>query len=222
MLGKIPALVGTNGGLLFARDVRRFVSFCLGSRKPGSKTMLAKRISLGLIAAGLLGSIAGCGLLGKKSNPFANSTGAMPAANVGDGPAFALTAFDKDALLRGTGPLDNDAPMQFSETNSGLKYRVLRKSNGVKPNAGSTVTVDYRGWLDDGTEFDSSYKRGKPISFPLRGVIPGWTEGMQLIGTGGMVELWIPSVLGYGSRGSGSAVPPNATLHFIVELHDVK
>jgi FKBP-type peptidyl-prolyl cis-trans isomerase FkpA len=116
------------------------------------------------------------------------------------------------------GPVDDDAPEEFTETESGLKYRILRKSDGEKANPNNSVTVNYRGWLDDETEFDSSYKRGEPISFPLRGVIPGWTEGMQLVGVGGMIELTIPPELGYGQRGAGAAVPPNATLHFIVEL----
>jgi len=181
--------------------------------------MRETRIVVGLIVAGLLCSVAGCTLPGKKVNPFKNYN-PKPVGLAYQGPA--LTAFDKAALLNDVGPIDADAPGEFSETNSGLKYRILRRSNGIRPNAGNTVTVHYRGWLDDGTEFDSSYKRGEPISFPLNGVIPGWTEGMQLIGTGGMVELWIPSMLGYGPDGSGASVPPNATLHFIVELVDVR
>lgn len=132
-----------------------------------------------------------------------------------------VTFTDKELLQSGTGVMDDDAPTKFEETDSGLKYRVLRKSDGRKPTARDTVTVNYRGWLDSGKEFDSSYKRGEPISFPLNGVIPGWTEGMQLIGEGGMIELWIPSRLGYGAEGSPGSVPPNATLHFIVELISV-
>ena len=120
-----------------------------------------------------------------------------------------------------TGPVDDDAPEAFTETDSGLKFRILRKSDGEKATPNDSVTVNYRGWLDDGTEFDSSYERGAPISFPLGGVIPGWTEGMQLIGVGGMIELTIPAELGYGHQGAGAAVPPNATLHFIVELISV-
>jgi hypothetical protein len=120
------------------------------------------------------------------------------------------------------GPVDADTPQEFTETASGLKYRILRKSDGQKPTARDSVSVHYRGWLDDGTEFDSSYARGKPSSFPLNGVIRGWTEGMQLVGVGGMAELWIPPELGYGSRGSGTTVPPNSTLHFTVELIEVK
>jgi len=185
----------------------------------GIKIMRETRIALGVIAVGLLSSVVACSLPGKNVNPFKYSE-TKPLTFDRDVPP--ITSFDKRALLRDAGPIDNDAPVEFSETNSGLRYRVLRRSDGIKPNAGHTVTVNYRGWLDDGTEFDSSYKRGEPISFPLNGVIAGWTEGMQLIGTGGMVELWIPSTLGYGARGSGVAVPPHATLHFIVELLDVK
>jgi FKBP-type peptidyl-prolyl cis-trans isomerase FkpA len=181
--------------------------------------MRRTQISLGLIAAGLLSSLVGCTLPGKNVNPFKYSE-TMPFAPARHG--LPMTSFDKEALLNNVGPIDDDAPEEFSETNSGLRYRILRRSDGIKPNASHRVTVNYRGWLDDGTEFDSSYKRGEPISFPLNGVIPGWTEGMQLIGTGGMVELWIPSSLGYGAQGAGAAVPPNATLHFIVELLDVK
>lgn len=119
------------------------------------------------------------------------------------------------------GPVDEDAPEEFTTTESGLKYRIRRASDGDQATARDTVTVHYRGWLDDETEFDSSYGRGEPISFPLNGVIPGWTEGMQLVGEGGMIELEIPAKLGYGADGVPGAIPPNATLHFLVELIEV-
>ena len=136
---------------------------------------------------------------------------------------LSLGLFLETAAAVEPGPPDADAPTQFSTTPSGLKYKVLRKGTDEKPKAGNTVTVHYRGWLDDGKEFDSSYKRGKPLSFPLNRVIPGWTEGMQLVGKGGMIELEIPSELGYGAQGAGGgAIPPNARLHFLVELIDVK
>ena len=124
-------------------------------------------------------------------------------------------------LPEGAGKLDKDPPKTFSKTASGLKYRVLRKGTGDKPKATDKVKVNYQGWLDSGKEFDSSYK-GEPISFPLNGVIKGWTEGMQLVGEGGMIELEIPSDLGYGDRGSPGAIPPKATLHFLVELLKVE
>lgn len=119
-------------------------------------------------------------------------------------------------------PAEKDAPKEFTKTKSGLKYRVLRKSSEIKPTARDSVKVHYRGWLDDGVIFDQSYGAGgEPIEFPLNGVIKGWTEGMQLIGKGGMIELEIPHELGYGERGSPGAIPGKATLHFIVELLDV-
>ena len=142
-------------------------------------------------------------------------------------PAFMSTVilgslFVGDLQAAEPGPADADAPKEFTATPSGLKYKILRKGNGQKPQASDTVKVNYRGWLDNGKEFDSSYKRGEPISFPLNRVIPGWTEGMQLVSKGGMIELEIPAKLGYGSRGAGGAIPPNARLHFVVELIDIQ
>jgi FKBP-type peptidyl-prolyl cis-trans isomerase FkpA len=133
-----------------------------------------------------------------------------------------MTFTDSGRLQYGCGEMDPDAPTAFQMTSSGLRYRVLRKGSGRMPTASNSVTVNYRGWLDSGKEFDSSYDRGEPISFPLTGVIKGWTEGMQLVGESGMIELWVPAGLGYGREGSGGSVPPNATLHFIVELISVK
>jgi FKBP-type peptidyl-prolyl cis-trans isomerase FkpA len=125
-------------------------------------------------------------------------------------------------LPAGAGTIDAAAPKVFATTPSGLQYRVLRQGGGVNPSKASTVKVNYHGWLDNGSVFDSSYKRGEAIEFPLSGVIPGWTEGMQLVGQGGMIELLIPSNLGYGSRGAPPVIPPNATLHFLVELLEVR
>ncbi len=109
----------------------------------------------------------------------------------------------------------------YSTTASGLKYRIVRAGSDKKPGPQDSVTVHYRGTLEDGTEFDSSYKRGETISFPLGGVIPGWTEGLQLVGEGGEIELIIPSELGYGDQGSPPVIPGGATLHFKVELFKV-
>ena len=125
-------------------------------------------------------------------------------------------------LPDGAGTTDASAPGSFTKTATGLEYRVLRAGSGEKPTAADTVSVHYHGWLDNGTVFDSSYKRGQSIEFPLNGVIPGWTEGMQLVAQGGMIELQIPSAIGYGARGAPPVIPPNATLHFVVELLDVK
>jgi len=124
--------------------------------------------------------------------------------------------------IRGPSVIDPDAPTEFTTTESGLKYRILRKSDGRKPTASDRVKVDYSGWLDDGTIFDSSYERREPITFGLSNVIPGWTEGIQFVGEGGMIELEIPSELGYGRRGQPPTIPPDSTLHFKVELHSIE
>lgn len=141
----------------------------------------------------------------------------------------ALTADDTEKkevpypeLPKGAGKIADDAPKTFTESKSGLKYRVLRPGEGPKPKASQTVEVNYHGWLDSGRVFDSSYERGESISFPLSRVIKGWTEGMQYVGEGGMIELEIPAELGYGDRGAPPVIPPRARLHFLVELLEVK
>jgi beta-glucosidase len=125
-------------------------------------------------------------------------------------------------LPQGAGRIDKDAPQTFTQTESGLSYRILRKGDGAAPNETDTVTVHYKGWFDNGNAFDSSYDRGEPASFPLNRVIKGWTEGMQLVSAGGMIELEIPCNLAYGAAGRPPVIPPRATLHFLVELIDVK
>lgn len=125
-------------------------------------------------------------------------------------------------LPEGAGQMDENAPDEFTPTPSGLYYRVLRKGGRHKPKSYDMVLAHYRGWLDDGHQFDSSYDSGKPVEFALDKVVPGWTEGLQLVGEGGMIELEIPPRLGYGVHGKPPSVPPNATLHFLVELKKIK
>lgn len=112
----------------------------------------------------------------------------------------------------------------FDKTESGLRYKMIQKGNGKKAENGKTVSVHYSGQLENGKVFDSSYTRKKPIEFPLgRGnVIEGWDEGIALLQVGDKARFVIPSHLGYGSRGAGGVIPPNATLIFDVELMDVK
>lgn len=107
-------------------------------------------------------------------------------------------------------------------TASGLQYQVITEGSGAAPSKTDNVTVHYQGTTIDGKEFDSSYKRGAPATFPLNRVIPGWTEGLQLMKEGGKSRLFIPSNLAYGERGAGRDIGPNAALIFDVELVKVK
>ncbi len=113
---------------------------------------------------------------------------------------------------------------ETTTTPSGLKYEEIKKGTGVEATTGKTVSVHYTGWLTDGKKFDSSKDRGQTFDFPLGGgrVIKGWDEGVQGMKEGGVRKLTIPASLGYGSRGAGGVIPPDATLVFEVELVKVK
>lgn len=111
---------------------------------------------------------------------------------------------------------------KYQTTASGLKYITVREGTGKSPKATDMVTVHYRGQLLDGTTFDSSYERGEPTSFPLNRVIPGWTEGLQLMKEGGKTIFYIPANLAYGEQGAPGAIPPNSDLIFEVELFNVQ
>ena len=107
-------------------------------------------------------------------------------------------------------------------TASGLQYKVLQAGSGAKPTANSVVTVHYTGTLPDGTVFDSSVKRGEPATFPVNGVIPGWTEALQIMQVGSKYKLFIPAALAYGKRGAGQLIGPDQMLIFEVELLDIQ
>src|SRR5581483_2855080 len=117
---------------------------------------------------------------------------------------------------------DNAKKPGVKTTASGLEYEVLTEGKGPHPTKDDKVTVNYKGTLIDGTVFDSSYDRGQPATFPLANVIPGWTEGLQLMTPGSKYKLYIPSNLGYGERGAGLKIGPNETLIFEVELMKVE
>jgi len=105
---------------------------------------------------------------------------------------------------------------------SGLQYKIIKEGTGRTPSIDDTVVTNYKGSLIDGTEFDSSYKRGKLATFPVKGVIPGWTEALQLMKEGAKWQLFIPSSLAYGKRGAGAKIGPDKTLIFEIELISIK
>ncbi len=136
-----------------------------------------------------------------------------------------LVGFAAAAAAQGLPAPDDvtSAPADAETTGSGLAHKLLQAGTGTQhPGPTSTVMVHYTGWLTNGTMFDSSVTRGEPISFPLDGVIAGWTEGVQLMVVGEKRRFWIPDSLGYGDRGVGNGlIPPGATLVFDVELLDI-
>ena len=145
-----------------------------------------------------------------------------------------MTTFEKDMQQKqkAAGEKNASEGAKFLEENkkkegvkttaSGLQYKAIKEGTGAQPKATDTVTVNYRGTLINGTEFDSSYKRGQPATFPLNGVIKGWTEGLQLMKVGSKYQFFVPPNLAYGERTVGPDITPNSTLIFEVELLDAK
>src|SRR5216117_2625107 len=145
-----------------------------------------------------------------------------------------MAQFEKDMeqKQKATGEKNKTDGAKFLEENkkkegvkttaSGLQYKAVKEGTGPQPKATDMVTVNYRGTLIDGTEFDSSYKRGQPATFPLNGVIKGWTEGLQLMKPGSKYQFFVTPNLAYGERAVGPDISPNSTLIFEVELQEVK
>jgi len=146
-------------------------------------------------------------LKAKQAAALAEKTKALGEKNKKEGDAFLAANTTKEGVV--TLP-------------SGLQYRILKAGDGKKPTLEDTVVCQYRGTLIDGTEFDSSYKRNQPATFPVKGVIKGWTEALQLMPVGSKWELVIPPDLAYGERGAGNVIGPNATLVFEVELVSIQ
>src|SRR4051812_17053946 len=151
----------------------------------------------------------------------APATGASPAA-AGKPGTTQVTPAAASAATQATSPTEKGGAMQT--TSSGLQYEDLTEGTGASPQPGQTAVVHYTGWLDNGTKFDSSVDRGQPFEFRVgQGqVIKGWDEGVATMKVGGKRKLLIPPDLGYGARGAGGVIPPNARLTFDVELLGVK
>ena len=147
---------------------------------------------------------------------WAGTQRAVDAARSGD-PATPAAGSDNSAYLA-----QHKGKSGVKTTASGLQYEILTEGTGPMPTAADVVAVHYEGKLLDGTVFDSSVARGQPATFPLSNVIPGWTEGVQLMHTGSKYRFTIPPELGYGARGAGGVIPPNAVLVFDIELLGVE
>lgn len=171
-------------------------------------------------------AIATAGLAGCKSEKSDTTDSVDSVATVveeveADGAAPADTTFLGGFFDNSSHKSATPSDSTYMETASGIKYVVLKEGNGVAPKATDAVTVHYTGKLPDGTVFDSSVSRGEPATFPLGQVIPGWTEGLQLMKTGGKTIFYIPANLGYGEQGVPGSIPPNSPLIFEVELLSV-
>ncbi len=185
-------------------------------------------INSNLLAAGLLHTICGQDALlseeeaKKVMNELQTTMQAVQQKQMAEMQAKRATAGKAAESIGKAFLAENKTKEGVITTESGLQYKVLTAGDGAKPKATDKVEVHYRGTLVDGTEFDSSYKRGKTIEFPLNGVIKGWTEGVQLMSVGSKYQLYIPSELAYGPRGAGASIPPNSTLIFDIELVSIK
>lgn len=197
------------------------VSYVLGQNVGGSVKQFQSEFDLPSFVQGLRDTLDGKKMLltseeaekvmqefsMRRQQEFKKKTTELGEKNLTDGMAFLEQNKSKEGVVA---------------TASGLQYEVLNTGSGPKPKASDRVSVHYLGTLIDGTEFDSSYKRGEPATFVLNEVIPGWTEGVQLMNVGSKYKFYIPAELGYGERGAGNAIGPNCALIFEVELVDIK
>ncbi|WP_305044631.1 FKBP-type peptidyl-prolyl cis-trans isomerase [Geoalkalibacter sp.] len=194
-------------------------SYALGQQLGRDLKMGGVQVNADLIAAGVRDAQAGSSRMSEEEMEAAMESmqREMMAQHLAQQEALA-----KKNLEQGKAFLAENAKKKGVKTTaSGLQYQVIEAGKGKKPGPDSTVTVHYRGTLVDGTEFDSSYGRGEPATFNLSGVIPGWTEALQLMQEGAKYKIVLPADLAYGERGAGQVIGPNATLVFDVELLSV-
>ena len=202
------------------KTLKEKASYTIGQQMGNSLVQVAPEIDEAALVRGLKDAIAG---QQPAIDPQSGAAALQEYQGTLQKALEARKAADSEKSLKAAADFlaENKKREGVKSTESGLQYEVLREGAGEKPTAADTVKVHYRGTLLDGTEFDSSYGRGEPISFPLNGVIPGWTEGLQLMNTGAKYKLYLPPDLAYGERGAGSQIGPNSALIFEVELLEI-
>ena len=174
------------------------------------------------VAIASIGSLTSCnGNKAKQEDTLKEIEEMVAAVEETPAPAADMTKYNADFFNNPEKKADTPSDSTYMVTESGLKYVVVKEGTGNNPGATDVVTVHYTGALTDGTVFDSSVSRGEPTSFPLNRVIPGWTEGLQLMKEGGETIFYIPSNLAYGEQGAPGAIPPNSDLIFQVQLFSV-
>ena len=202
-------------------DQKSKVSYALGMNMGSSLRRQSIDVDLNLVSQGLKDSIGGSTTLLTDEEAHATLVqlqGELKAK--------------QDAKMKEAGEANKKTGEAFLAANktkpgvvtlpSGLQYKIMTPGTGAKPTASDTVVCNYKGTLIDGTEFDSSYKRGQPATFPVSGVIKGWTEVLQLMPAGSKWQVFIPSELGYGERGAGGNIGPDSTLIFEIELVSIQ
>ncbi|MDE7108873.1 MAG: FKBP-type peptidyl-prolyl cis-trans isomerase [Muribaculaceae bacterium] len=185
--------------------------------------MNKKIIPAAMAAVIAVGTLASCNNGKKASQEDSLKAVEEMVATVQEAQAASTAKYGAAFFTNDANKSDAATDSTYAQTASGLKYVVIKEGTGKSPAATDAVTVHYRGTLTDGTVFDSSFERGEPITFPLNGVIKGWTEGLQLMKEGGTTIFYIPSDLAYGETGTpGGPIPPNAPLIFEVQLIQVQ
>lgn len=217
----VPALAFAQGGAAELKTDKEKLSYAMGMDLGGQLKTHSVDVDPDLFARGLRDALAGGKTIltdeeAKKVIAALQMT--MVAKNVEEMKAVGeKNKTEGEAFLAANKSKDGVVALP-----SGLQYKVITAGTGPKPTADQTVVCHYRGTLIDGKEFDSSYKRGQPATFPVKGVIKGWTEVLQLMPVGSKWQVFIPSELAYGARGAGADIGPNAALIFEIELVGIK
>ena len=199
----------------FKSDMDKF-AYAIGINMGEYVQQMAVKMDGAMVAAGLADYLAGKSKLDPKEYQEAMQKLQELMKAAGEKGLEAVSAANREAEAKFMA--ENAKVEGVQVTASGLQYKVIEEGNGPKPSMNSKVRVHYQGSLLNGEVFDSSIQRGEPLEFMLTQVIAGWTEGLQLMSVGSKYRLFIPAKLGYGSRGAGQAIPPDAALIFDVEL----